>query len=495
MNHVRRNYRTRSTQSQEPKPSKGRVPPHDLDCEAAVLSAIMLERDALDRVIDILKPEHFYSDANRRIFEACVDLIATGTPVDIQTVASWLRSREWINQIGGPSYLVQLVDSTPSVAHVAAHAKIVYEKWRVRQAISACQRIAAEGYGDIGDTQEWLEGVEHSIFTIARDESSAKNDPRTVKSIFIEVMQTIQDNADRKVLFSGLATGFNDLDEKLAGMQLGDVVIVAARPGLGKTSYAMNVAVNVAAPFDPVDIAHGVAVFSLEMPREQLVGRLACSESGIDVTKIRRAHLLDNDDWRRLSETGASLGSGGIGWPLWIDDTPSITLLELRAKLRRIISEYNRPKTDTQREQRISLVIIDYLQLMKGSGDTDSREQEISEITRGLKQLAKEFKVVVMALAQLNRAVETRSKDANSKKPQLSDLRESGEIEQSADTILFPWRKSYYDPECENPHVAEIDVAKQRNGSTGRVYLKWTARCTRFDNLKPEEYPKEANEK
>lgn len=486
----RRTMRQRPT-SVELKPSKGRVPPNDLDAEAAVLAAALLEREALDRVLELLKPEHFYSDANRRIFDACVQLVTVGTPVDIQTVASWLRSREWINQIGGPSYLVQLVDATPSVANVAAHAKVVHEKWRLRQAIGACQRIAAEGYGDVGDVQEFLAAAEHTLFTIARDPASIKKEPALVKAIFTEVIQTIHSNADRGVEFSGIATGLHKLDERLAGMQYGDLVIVAARPGLGKTSFAMNVVVNVVAPYEPSDIAHGAVVFSLEMPREQLVQRMACSESGLDVTKLRRPRTITPEDWQRLTETGSSLSSGPIGWPIWIDDTPGITLLEMRAKLRRIISEYNKPKNDNAREQRVSVVVVDYIQLMTGREGADNREQEISEITRGLKALAKEFGVVVIALSQLNRAVETRSKDAKSKKPQLSDLRESGAIEQDADTILFPWRESYYNPECTNPHIAEINVAKQRNGATGVSYVKWTDRCTRFDNLDPSEYPKD----
>lgn len=627
----RRTMRQRPTSvSVEPKPSKGRVPPHDLDAEGAVLAAVLLEREALDRVLEILKPEHFYSDANRRIFDACVQLTTSGTPVDITTVASWLRSREWINQVGGSSYLVQLVDQTPSISHVAAHAKVVFEKWRLRQVIGACQRIAAEGYGDVGDVQEFLAAAEHSIFQIARDPASTKKDPALVKAIFTEVIQTIHDNANRGVAFSGVATGLHKLDERLAGMQYGDLIVVAARPGLGKTSFAMNVAINVVAPYEPTDIAHGVVVFSLEMPREQLVQRMACSESGIDVTKLRRPNTITPEDWQRLTETGSSLSSGPIGWPLWIDDTPAINMLELRAKLRRIISEYNKPKNDNAREQRVSVVVVDYIQLMKGREGVDNREQEISEITRGLKALAKEFGVVVIALSQLNRAVETRSKDAKSKKPQLSDLREciagdqvvidvntgkrhymrdlvdhasdvmvtgydqstralvpttvgyawatglremrlvtvasgetlrctpehrlltldgwrtvcelgagdklamashgydlryesivsicedgvdecfdlcmpqtnsfvvngfvahnSGAIEQDADTILFPWRESYYNPECASPHIAEINVAKQRNGATGVIYVKWTARCTRFDNLDPSEYPKD----
>ncbi|KYF95297.1 replicative DNA helicase [Sorangium sp. So ce388] len=479
----------------EPPIVAGRVPPHDLDAEAAVLSAILLHRDALDRVLEILKAEHFYSEANSRIYEGAQELAAAGTPIDIVSVASWLRDRERLVQVGGAAYLAQLADATPAVAHVAAHARVVYEKWRVRQLIATCQRVAAEGYGDVGVVQEFIDGAEQAVYQLARTPQGTSTQP--IAQVLKAAFEQITAAAERGDRITGISTGYEKLDAKTAGLHDGDLSIIAARPGMGKTSFVLNLAVNVASPRTvsspgPDQAGHGIerhepgfgaAIFSLEMPREQLATRMVCCEGRVDLGRLRQG-FLQPDDWRRLTEAASFLST----LPIWVDDTPAITLLELRAKVRRIQAEYDRPPSDGHSGRRVGLVVIDYLQLMKGRDGVSSREQEISEISRGLKQLAKELKVAVIALSQLNRAVETRT--TKDKRPQLSDLRESGAIEQDADNIMFIYRDEYYNPETTNHKgIAEIIVAKQRNGPTGKVLTRFTASCTRFDNLAPGDYP------
>jgi replicative DNA helicase len=479
----------------------GRVPPHDLDAEAAVLSAILLTREALDKVLEILRPEHFYSDANGRIFEAVRELALVHIPVDIVSVASWLRDRERLAMVGGPSYLGQLADATPAVAHVGAHAMVVYEKWRLRQLIATCQKVAAEGYGDVGVVQDFIDGAEQSVYEIARTGSRASVEP--LGAVLRAAFQQITEAAERGDRITGYSTGYDKLDAKTAGLHPGDLAIVAARPGMGKTAFVCNIAVNIASPrhfthapeqgppIELVEPGYGVVIFSLEMPREQLAKRMVCSEGRVDLGRLRQGHLQP-EDWRRLTEGASYLSS----LPIWIDDTPAIGLLELRAKVRRIQAEFNREPEpadpargrEAQHGRKVGLVVVDYLQLMKGREGVQSREQEISELSRGLKQLAKELKLPVVALSQLNRAVETRTK--TEKRPQLSDLRESGSLEQDADLVVFIYRDSYYNPETTNAKgIAELIIAKQRNGPTGKVMVRFTDSCTRFDNLAAGDYP------
>lgn len=472
-----------------------RVPPHDLDAEAAVLSAILLDRDALDRVLDTLKAEHFYAEAHRRIFEAAIDLSSKGSPIDIVSVAGWLRDRERLAQVGGAAYLGQLVDAVPAVAHLPMYAKMVREKWRVRQLISTCQRVAAEGYGDVGDVQSFVDKAEQTIYDIARtpESSSVQRLQPIIKTIFDQLTELAQ----RGERLTGTPTGFERLDAMTSGLHKGELTIVAARPGMGKTSLVLNMAVNVAAPRTittpgPSGIEEtrevpgfGVAVFSLEMPREQLASRMMCSEGRVDVSKLRQGYLNERD-WQNLTQAAAFLHR----LPIWIDDTPGLNVMELRAKVRRLQAECSKGEADAT---RIGLVVIDYLQLMSGRKDAQSREQEISEISRNLKQLSKELEVPVIALSQLNRAVETRT--TKDKRPQLSDLRESGAIEQDADNIFFIYRDDYYNrEESEEKGIAEVIVAKQRNGPTGKVKVRWSAEYTRFDNLAPSEYEKYEND-
>ena len=477
----------------EPPIVAGRVPPHDLDAEAAVLSAIMLDRDALDRVLELLKPEHFYSQANGLIYEACCTLALQNLPIDWVSVASWLRDRERIAQVGGTAYLGQLVDATPAVAHVHAHARVVREKYRLRRLIAACQRFAAEGYGDVGATQEFIDSAEQAVYEIARTPETTTVHP--LKDVLTTAFQQISAAAERGDRITGIPTGYIDLDKKTAGLHRGDLLIIAARPGMGKTSLALNMAINVASP-QPVaapggmDVApelpgerpgYAVAVFSLEMPKEQVAIRLVCSEARVDVGKLRQGHL-SAEEWANLTNAASVLST----LPVWIDDSPALGLLDLRAKVRRLQADLARRGPSDLGGEGLGAVVIDYLQLMQGRRGVSSREQEISEISRGLKQLAKELQVPVIVLSQFNRGVETRA--GKDKRPLLADLRESGAIEQDADTIVFIYRDEYYNPETTADRgVAELIVAKQRNGPTGRVHVRFTSSCTRFDNLSREE--------
>jgi replicative DNA helicase len=474
-------------------PSGGRVPPHDLDAEAAVLSAILLDGDAFDRVQETLAPEHFYADANRRVYEAVLDLKgALGQPVDIVSVANWLRDRNRLGQIGGQPYLVQLVDATPAVAHIENHARIIREKWRTRQLIATCQHVTAQGYAGVENVQEFIDSAEQAVFDIAR--VPATSSVVSAKEAIHKAFDILTETARRGGGVTGIETGYTGLDRLCSGVHRGDLYIVAARPGMGKTSFVLNLAVNIAAPkslrapaegepyFEaPVEEpGHGVLFCSLEMPREQLAARLLSSEARVNMSAIRSGRPL-REDWPKLTDAAARLSR----LPLWIDDTPALTLLDLRAKIRRLQAEIQRGDSHVP-AQSLGLVAVDYLQLMQGRRDAQSREQEISELSRGLKALAKEMQVPVIALSQLNRAVETRT--TKDKRPQLSDLRESGAIEQDADTIIFIYRDEYYFREStEKKGVAELIVAKQRNGPTGVVETRFTDSYTRFDNLASED--------
>lgn len=478
--------REKTDAARELRPEAGRVPPHDLDAEAAVLSAIFLEPEAFDRVQETLKADHFYSDANRRIFDSIVQLQQAGRPVDVVSVAGYLRDRERLQQVGGTPYLAQLADATPAVAHVEAHAKTIREKWRLRQLIATCQRFAAEGYGDCGETQAFIDKAEQSVFDIARVPEGSSIVP--VKDAINKAFEIMSEAAKRGGRTTGIETGFFSVDGKTSGLHPGDLYIVAGRPGMGKTSYVLNIAANVASPRAGMDAegqpieqpGHGVAFFSLEMPREQLAARVLAIEARVDVSRLRSGNMRP-DDWNRLTDAAARLGR----LPLWLDDTPGLTLLDLRAKVRRLQAEISRGESATGTD-KLGLVIIDYLQLMQGRAGVQSREQEISELSRGLKGLAKEMGVPVMALSQLNRSVETRA--AKDKRPQLSDLRESGAIEQDADAIFFIYRDEYYFKDSPDQGIAEIIIAKQRNGPTGTCKVRFQSEFTRFDNLAPDEY-------
>lgn len=475
----------------ELRPSEGRVPPHDLGAEAAVLSAALLSNEAFDQVNELLLSEHFYSQQNRLIYEAIAELQRQHSVVDVVRVAGWLRDRGRLEQVGGTPYLAQLTDATPAVAHAPEHARVIREKYRLRQLIATCQKFAAEGYVEAGEVQDFIDGAEQAIFDIARvsESSPVQLLSEAVKGAF----KVLTEASQRAGKITGVPTGFEELDTKIAGMHKGDLYIVAGRPGMGKTSFVLNVAANSARPrrIQIEDLntplgestveepGMGVAFFSLEMPREQLAARMLASEARVNVASIRSGHLAD-DDWNRLTEAASHLGR----LPVWIDDTPAISVMDLRAKVRRLQADVARSDGTGPKASRLGVVVIDYLQLMQGRRGVNSREQEISEISRGLKQLAKEMEVSVIALSQLNRSVESR----NDKRPQLSDLRESGAIEQDADAIFFIYRDEYYHENSPDVGQAEVIVAKQRNGPTGTVKVRFESAYTRFDNLAPDEW-------
>ena len=474
---------------ENPPPIEGRVPPHDLDAEAAVLSAVMLDPAALDKVVDVLKPDHFYSEAHRRIFEAALELKSSGSPVDVVQIGSWLKDRQRLAQVGGTQYLAQILDAAPVVANVAAYGNFIHEKFRIRQLILACQRVSAQGYADYGEPQAFIDSAEQAIYNIAR--TSSRQTTEKLLDVMKKAFARLNDAVARGDRITGVPSGFDRYDRQTAGLHEGDLTIVAARPGMGKTSFVLNVAANVAKPKhnelanDPNqrwdEPGVGVVVFSLEMPREQLANRMVCSEAKVDVSKMRTG-FLGPSDWSKLTQAASLLG----GLPIWIDDSPGLGLLELRAKVRRLQSEFDQRDESGRKVRKIGLVIIDYLQLMRGREGAASREQEISEISRGLKGLAKELEVPVIALSQLNRAVETRSE--KSKRPMISDLRESGAIEQDADNIVFIYRDDYYNRESPEQNIAELIIAKQRNGPTGTVKVRFEKQWTRFDNLAEGEY-------
>lgn len=464
-----------------------------MDAEAAVLSAVTVDPAALDKVLDFLKPEHFYAESHRRIFEACVELHAAGQPVDSVQVGSWLRSRERLAQIGGMAYLTEVLNAAPFVANVAAYARTIFDKWRVRQMVAAAQRVAAEGYIDCGEVGNYLDRAEQAIYDVAHA-AGARDTMASGLEVVKEGMGELVAALNNGKRMMGVPTGFDRYDKMTAGLHDTDLTIVGGRPGMAKTAWALAVALNVAGshltpkgapePATPPE-KNGVVIFQLEMPRKQVGFRLMCAHGRVDVGKIRQSDLTPLD-WQKLTEAATHIGR----LPLWIDDQPAISLLEVRAKVRRKQAEYDKIERDssgkiTKIHQRVRLVIIDYLQLMRAQDTSLPREQQVADISKGLKVLAKELGVAVIVLAQLNRAVEAR---ANDKRPQLSDLRESGSIEQDADNIVFLYRDEYYSPDSNEAGIAELLLRKQRNGPTGTAKVRFDKEYTRFENLPPGEY-------
>ncbi len=423
------------------------------------MGGILLENSALDVVLELpLSADDFYSDANSRIFAVMQELFQSGQPVDTVTLRERLATGNRLQMVGGDDYLLGLTNTIPTVSNIEAHAKIVREKAIVRRLIVACHETAARGYGDYGKMEEFLDEAERAVFSVAKHR--LRSPYEAIKEVVIRSFEQITLAATNKQHITGLPTGFTRLDRMTAGMHPGDLIIVAGRPGMGKTAFALNLALNAC-----MARKRATAFFSLEMPKEQLANRLLCSEARVDAGKLRTGHL-GRDDWPKLTQAAGSLSD----LPIWLDDTPGLTLMELRAKTRRLKAEHD-----------LGLIVIDYLQLMRAGIRTDSREQEISEISRSLKGMAKELSLPVVALSQLNRGVENRgNKD---KRPQLSDLRESGAIEQDADTIMFIYRDEVYNPESTEKNVAEIIVGKQRAGPTGTIKCMFHREYTRFENL------------
>ncbi len=440
------------------------LPPSSLVAEKAVIGSILLDNDLLHTVLEILEPDNFYVEAHRQIFTVITELFSKGKPVDSITVREELEQRGKLQAVGGDEYLLSLTDTLPVLAHVESHSKIIREKAMVRKLITACHQIAGKGYTDYGDFEEFLDTAERSVFDVAKER--IRSPYEHIKDVVLRTFKAINEAAERKERITGLPSGFDRLDRMTAGMHPGDLIIVAGRPGMGKTAFAINVGTNAC-----IARKTAVAVFSLEMPKDQITRRMLCSEARVSASRLRTGQLT-REDWPKLANAAGALSE----LPIWIDDTPSLSVMELRAKARRLHSEH-----------KLGLIIVDYLQLMRSGIRNESREQEISEISRSLKAMAKELEIPIIALSQLNRAVESRA--GKDKRPQLADLRESGAIEQDADTILFIYRDELYqrdDP--TNRGLAEIIIGKQRSGPTGIVKCKFFADFTRFDNLADDEY-------
>jgi len=437
-------------------PNIRKIPPHSLEAEESVLGGILIDNNALDRAVEFIVADDFYREAHRKIFRAMQELNQRGEPVDLVTLTDALRARGELQDIGGAAYLGELVEKVPTAAHVAFYARIVRHKAVVRSLIQATTEIAALGFESSADVDQLLDDAEHKIFEIS--ERKVRPSFFRIRDIMVDSMKAIEQLYERKELVTGVPTGFVDLDRMTAGLQPADLIVIAGRPSMGKTAFALNIA-----QYTALTAKVGVAVFSLEMAKEQLVLRLLCSEARVDQSKVRAGFAAERD-FPKLAMAASRLAEA----PIYIDDTPALSVLELRAKARRLKRE---------RESKLGLIVVDYLQLMRGHDGVDSREQEISGISRSLKALAKELSVPVIALSQLNRQVENRAE----KRPIMADLRESGAIEQDADVIAFLYRPIVYDKNAEE-RAAEVIIAKQRNGPIGTVPLTFMSEYTRFEN-------------
>ena len=447
----------------------GKVPPQAVEIEEAVLGALMLERDALSNVIQILKPENFYKDAHQEIYSSIVELFKGSEPVDILTVTNHLRKKGKLESVGGPYYITSLTARINSSANAEYHARIIIEMSIKRELIRISSEIQEDAYEESTDVFNLLDKAEQGLFDIS--ETNIRKNYDSMRSLMGEAIKELEQKKNLKSGLTGIPSGFTQLDRLTSGWQKSDLTIIAARPGMGKTAFVLSAMRNAA-----VDFGKPVAIFSLEMASIQLVNRLISAEAELESDKIKKG-LLEEYEWEQLLYKTSKLTDSKI----FIDDTPALTILELRAKSRRLVSQH-----------KVELIIVDYLQLMAGEGsrfgNAGNREQEIASISRALKNLAKELNIPVIAISQLSRAVETRGGD---KRPQLSDLRESGSIEQDADLVIFLYRPEYYklyeDEAGQNVRgICELIIAKHRNGSTGSVNLKFITHFTKFAELDEE---------
>ena len=440
------------------------VPPQAVELEEAVLGALMLEKDAVIEVQGLITPEAFYNEAHQIIYKAIVDLSMELKPIDLYTVTEKLKQIKKLTAVGGPSYLAQLTQKVGSAAHVEFHAKIIAQKYVQRELIRATTEIQKKSFDEATDVTDLIDFAEGEIFKVA--EGHVKRDVQKSRDILTKTLQMIEEASKREGGFSGVPSGFTHLDRLTLGWQPSDLIIIAARPSMGKTAFVLSLARNVA-----VDFEKGVAFFSLEMSAQQLMMRLVVAESELDSRSVRNGDLTP-EQWKHMETAIKPLSTA----PLFIDDTPALSIFEFRSKVRRLKTQYD-----------IQLIIIDYLQLMQSAKRTESRVQEISDITRNLKIMAKELNVPVIALSQLSRAAE-KTTGRSDHRPQLSDLRDSGSIEQDADIVLFLYRAAYYNAQNgeenqANENEAECIVAKNRHGETSVVRLGWDGAHTRFSNL------------
>lgn len=432
------------------------VPPHDDAAELAVLGAMFLDREAASLALEMLTGEDFYRPDHRQVFEAAEELYHSGVPIDMITVKNKLEEKQVFEQIGGLPFLANISTSVGSSANMRHYAAIVEEKSVLRRLIRTANNISQMSYEGKTDVNSIMDTAEKGIFDIMQNRHSDQF--HHIRDIAVDSIEKIEDIYRSKGKLTGVPTGFVDFDQKTAGLQKSDLILLAARPSMGKTAFALNIIQNAA-----IRSNVPTAVFSLEMSREQLVNRMLCSEAMLDAQRLRTGELTDSD-WADLIQAMGPLSQA----PIYIDDTPGVTPMEVRSKCRRL-----------KVEKGLGLIVIDYLQLMSGNGRTDSRQQEISEISRSLKAIAREMEAPVIALSQLSRACEQRADH----RPMLSDLRESGAIEQDADVVAFLYRDEYYFPDTEKKNQAELIIAKQRNGPTGTVDLTWMGQYTKFGNF------------
>lgn len=432
-----------------------KLPPQNLEAEQSVLGAILLDNEALPKVSELLSPADFYRDSHRKIFNAMEDQFNKGQTIDLVTLSDYLERINELDAAGGVSYLSTLVSQVPTAANVRYHSRIIKEKALIRALLKSTTDIAAKVYESPLEADELVDYAEKTIFEIA--DKRTKTSFSTLKDVIKSSFEMIEKLYDKKGAITGAPSGFPDLDEMTTGFQPGDLIIIGGRPSMGKTAFGLNIAQRVG-----LDMKEPVAVFSLEMSKEQLALRMLCSEAMVDSNSVRKG-FVRKEDWNKLTSAAGRLAEA----PIFIDDSSNITVLEMRAKARRLKMEHG----------GISLIVVDYLQLMKGRGNFERREQEISEISRSLKGLAKELHVPVIALSQLNRMVEARQ----DRRPTLADLRESGAIEQDADVIMFLYRDEVYNRNnASNKGLAEIIISKQRNGPTGTIKLTFLSSSTRF---------------
>lgn len=436
-----------------------RVPPQNVEAEQSVLGAMLIEREAISKVAEFLRQEDFYREAHRLIYNAMLQLFNKNDAVDLITITEFLRKEDKLEAAGGIAYITSLANSLPTAANVLYHARIVEEKALLRQLINVATEVAGMGYEANEEVATILDTAEKKILGVSN--RKVGQDFAPIKNIIFEALDKIEHLYESKGGITGLATGFKDLDNLTSGLQASDLILIAARPSMGKTAFVLNIAQHVA-----IREKQPVAFFSLEMSKEQLVQRMLCAEAPIDSQRVRIGQLEDKD-WPKLIKAADRLSSS----PVYIDDTPGISVLEMRAKARRLKIEHG-----------LKLIIIDYLQLMQGGGSGrggENRQQEISEISRSLKSLARELNVPVIALSQLSRSVESRQV----KKPMLSDLRESGSLEQDADIVAFLYREDYYNPDTDKKNITEIIIAKHRNGPVDSVQLFFHKQFTKFSDL------------
>jgi len=434
-----------------------RTPPHNIEAEQAVIGAIFLEPEAFSAASELLRPDDFYRAGHQRIFQVMTTLSDRGEPIDLVTVTTLLSSNQVLDEVGGVSYLTDLASSVPTAANISHYSKIVEEKALLRRLIRTATDIVTTSFEKESDVDDVLNEAEKNILEVSGRTNAGSF--KAIKDVLIEVYDNIEELHQNSGAVTGIPTGYRDLDKITSGFQRNDLIIIAARPSVGKTAFALNIAQNVATKTE-----ESVAIFSLEMGADQLVSRMLCAEGNIDSQRLRTGNL-ESDDWGKLTMAMGSLSNAGI----YIDDSPGIRVSEIRSKCRRLKQEHG-----------LGMIIIDYLQLIQGSGNSqENRQQEVSEISRSLKGLARELEVPLIALSQLSRGVEQRQ----DKRPMMSDLRESGSIEQDADIVGFLYRDDYYDSESEQQNIIEIIISKQRNGPTGTVELAFVKEYNKFVDL------------